>query len=78
MEYIHILKFITKPFLSTLTVIPFSCVNITAFGYRQVFDERILLRIFLRDIFLVGVRQIIRQLILHTILDVYPHIKFVD
>ena len=28
-----------KPFVSTLYVIPFSFVNITFFGSRQVFDE---------------------------------------
>ena len=42
MEYIDTLKCITKPLLSILLFIPFSCRNITVFGSCQVFDESIL------------------------------------
>ena len=48
----------------------------TVLGFRQVFDESILLLIFLHGEFHAGVRQIIPKLILHKILDVYPRVNF--
>ena len=43
--YNHMLKYIDNNFLSTLTCIDFSGVNITIFGSCKVFDGRIILHI---------------------------------
>ena len=51
MEYIGTNNSRNKPFVSTLPLIPSSCINIIVFGYRQVFDEIVF---FLKDAFLVG------------------------
>ena len=52
--------------------------NITVLGHPQVFDESICLCFFKHDSFRFGVRQRIQKMILHQILDVYPHISFID
>ena len=56
MEYIDTHKCITKPFVFTLLVIPFSCRNITVFGYRQGFNKIISLQFCLHGKFHLGVR----------------------
>ena len=43
MEYIDTNKWRTKPCVSTLLFIIFSCRNIKVFGYHQVFDEVLIL-----------------------------------
>ena len=47
--YIHMLKYRDNNFLSILTCIVFSGVNITVFGSCKVFDGRIILHIFLQN-----------------------------
>ena len=58
MKYIDTKKYRTTPFVSTLPLIPFSCVNTTVFDSCQVFDE--IISFFSHDAFHVGVKQIVR------------------
>ena len=55
MEYMNAHNGINKTFVSTLPFIPFSCRNII-FVYRQVFDERVSLCIFVQNTLNFGVR----------------------
>ena len=48
------------------------------FIYRQVFDKRISLRIFLHGTFHVRVMQRKPESILNTVPNVYPHIDFMN
>ena len=73
----HTLEWITNTLLNSLLCIAPSCVNITGFGSRHVFGERIYSWIFLHDAFYIGVRQETPKLILRTILDIYPHLNFI-
>ena len=61
-----------------ITCIDCSSSNITVFGSHQVFDEIIPLCFFLHNALHVVVKQIIQNLILHTIVDVYPNINFMN